>query len=56
MSAIVIGGARSTLGMPAFHDMPPSDLDALRAFVLDAAWKAYHPDSPREPNVSPGTP
>jgi PQQ-dependent dehydrogenase (methanol/ethanol family) len=41
MAGIVIGGVRATSGMPAFHDMPASDLEAIRAFVLAAAWKVY---------------
>jgi quinohemoprotein ethanol dehydrogenase len=42
MAGIVIGGARASAGMPAFHDMPMGDLEAIRAFVLSAAWQAYN--------------
>jgi len=42
MAGIVIGGARASAGMPAFHDMPIADLEAIRAFVLSAAWQAYN--------------
>jgi PQQ-dependent dehydrogenase (methanol/ethanol family) len=41
MAGIVIGGALTSAGMPAFHDMPANDLEAIRAFVLSAAWQAY---------------
>jgi mono/diheme cytochrome c family protein len=42
MAGIVIGGALTSAGMPAFHDMPNQDLEAIRAFVLSAAWQAYN--------------
>jgi PQQ-dependent dehydrogenase (methanol/ethanol family) len=42
MAGIVIGGARASAGMPAFHEMPMEDLEAIRAFVLSAAWQAYN--------------
>lgn len=41
MAAIVVGGARASAGMPAYHDMALRDLEAIRAFVLSAAWRAY---------------
>jgi quinohemoprotein ethanol dehydrogenase len=41
-AGIVIGGARAFMGMPAFHDMPIADVEALRAFVLSQAWAAYN--------------
>jgi len=46
MAGIVIGGARASRGMPAFHDMPIDDLEAIRAFVLSAAWQAYREQPP----------
>ncbi len=40
--AIVLGGSRKHLGMPAFHDsMSAEDSEAIRAFVIDQAWKLY---------------
>jgi PQQ-dependent dehydrogenase (methanol/ethanol family) len=42
MPAIVIGGAMSNLGMPAFADMQMSELDAIRAYVIDRAWSVYN--------------
>ena len=41
MPGIVIGGSLASGGMPAFHDMPNGDLEAIRAFVLSAAWRVY---------------
>jgi PQQ-dependent dehydrogenase (methanol/ethanol family) len=41
MPGIVIGGALASGGMPAFPDMPNGDLEAIRAFVLSAAWHVY---------------
>jgi len=38
---IVIGGARSAKGMPAYSTMSVDDGEAIRAFVLDRAWAAY---------------
>ena len=40
--AIVLGGSRRHLGMPAFHDaMSVEDSEAIHAFVIDQAWKLY---------------
>ena len=40
--AIVLGGSRRNLGMPAFHDaMSAEDSEAIHAFVIDQAWKLY---------------
>ena len=40
--AIVLGGSRKHLGMPAFHDaMSVEDSEAIYAFVVDQAWKLY---------------
>ena len=40
--AIVLGGSRKHLGMPAFHDaMSVEDSEAIHAFVVDQAWKLY---------------
>jgi quinohemoprotein ethanol dehydrogenase len=41
MPAIVIGGALSAGGMPAYPEMPVADLEAIRAFILSAATSAY---------------
>jgi quinohemoprotein ethanol dehydrogenase len=41
MPQIVIRGSLKSAGMPGYHEMPTKDLDAIRAFLLDAAWKAY---------------
>lgn len=38
---IVIGGARSSRGMPQFRDMSAEDGLAIQAFVIDRAWAAY---------------
>jgi len=40
-AGIVIGGVRAFKGMPAFHDMPIGDVEAIRAFTLSEAWAAY---------------
>lgn len=39
---IVIGGARSSRGMPQFRDMSVQDGEAIQAFVIDRAWAAYN--------------
>ena len=40
--AIVLGGSRKHLGMPAFHDtISVEDSEAIHAFVIDQAWKLY---------------
>ena len=40
---IVIEGARKIQGMPSFKKagMTPEDSDAIHAYVIDQAWKAY---------------
>ncbi len=39
---IVIGGAFSAAGMPSFKgDLSPSDAQAIRAYVIEQAWKLY---------------
>lgn len=41
-AAIVLGGARQSLGMPSFADsVTPDDLAAIQAFILSQAWNAY---------------
>jgi len=40
LEQIVIGGALKTRGMPMFKDMPVGDLEAIRAFIVNSAWKA----------------
>ena len=40
--AIVLGGSRAHLGMPAFGDtLSAEDSEALRAYVIERAWKLY---------------
>jgi PQQ-dependent dehydrogenase (methanol/ethanol family) len=41
MADIVIGGLYQPLGMPAFRNLPKSDLEAIRAYVIDEGWAAY---------------
>lgn len=40
---VVLGGTRRLRGMPGFADrgLSPEDSEALHAYVIDAAWKAY---------------
>ena len=41
-AAIVLGGARQSLGMPSFAgSVTPQDLAAIQAFILNQAWDAY---------------
>ena len=45
--AIVIGGSRTHLGMPAFHDaLSVEDSAALQAYVIEQAWKLYEKSQP----------
>jgi PQQ-dependent dehydrogenase (methanol/ethanol family) len=39
---IVIGGGRSSRGMPQFRDMSVQEGEAIQAFVIDRAWAAYN--------------
>jgi quinohemoprotein ethanol dehydrogenase len=39
--SIVIGGGRSSRGMPQFSGMSAADAAAVQAFVIDRAWAAY---------------
>ena len=40
--AIVIGGSRRHLGMPAFNDtMSVEESEAIHAYVIEQAWKLY---------------
>jgi quinohemoprotein ethanol dehydrogenase len=42
LAAIVIGGARADKGMPSFAGTVTADqLPALRAYIVEQAWKAY---------------
>jgi hypothetical protein len=42
--AIVLGGARATLGMPPFKDLlKPEQLKAIQAFVLSRAKEGSNP-------------
>ena len=45
LQAIVIRGALSSRGMPPFPDLKSEDVEALYAFVIDAAWDAYEKSS-----------
>ena len=40
---IVLDGSRRPMGMPGFRDsgLSVEDSEALHAYVVDAAWKAY---------------
>jgi quinohemoprotein ethanol dehydrogenase len=64
-NAIVLGGALKAAGMPSFggHDQPMtgdtrglslSDAQAIRAFVIDRAWKLYD-STQHQNNKSPRT-
>ena len=45
--AIVLGGSRTHLGMPAFHDaLSVEDSAALQAYVIEQAWKLYEKSQP----------
>ena len=40
--AIVLGGSRAPLGMPAFHEtLSVEDSEAIRAYVIERAWTLY---------------
>jgi quinohemoprotein ethanol dehydrogenase len=41
MHGIVVKGQLRPLGMPAFPDLTDADLEALRAFITNAAWEGY---------------
>jgi hypothetical protein len=41
MADIVIGGLYQPLGMPAFRNLPKSDLEAIRTYVINEGWAAY---------------
>ena len=44
---IVLGGSLSLAGMPAFHEeMSAEDSEALRAYVIEQAWKLYESSQP----------
>lgn len=51
---IVRGGLLEETGMPAFPEMPDSDLKALQAFILSRAWAGY--DASRPANDANQTP
>jgi quinohemoprotein ethanol dehydrogenase len=41
-SAIVVGGLYKDMGMPIFKGkITPEELDALEAYILQQAWRAY---------------
>jgi len=54
LDKIVIGGAYEIKGMPRFPDMPPEDLERIRAYILDRAWAAY--DAQQAATAAPGKP
>ena len=54
LDKIVIGGAYEIKGMPRFPDMPPEDLERIRAYILDRAWAAY--DAQQAAKAAPGKP
>jgi PQQ-dependent dehydrogenase (methanol/ethanol family) len=41
MADIVTGGLYQPMGMPAFRNLPKSDLEAIRAYVINEGWAAY---------------
>jgi len=41
MKQIVIGGVLRNAGMPPFPDMPETDLEAIRAYLINQAWARY---------------
>lgn len=40
-AAIVLGGLRRDKGMPAFPQLPLTELKAIQAYILDRAWTSY---------------
>ena len=41
-NAIVLGGSRKRLGMPAYHEsISVEDSDAIHAYVIEQSWKLY---------------
>jgi PQQ-dependent dehydrogenase (methanol/ethanol family) len=51
-AAIVAGGSRFQKGMPPFPQITVEQLNALRAYILDAAWD-YYDAQQAEPKPSP---
>jgi len=41
LAAIVVGGLRRNKGMPNFPHIQLEELEAIRAYILDAAWNGY---------------
>jgi mono/diheme cytochrome c family protein len=41
LSEIVVGGARRAMGMPSFPNLPPDELKAIDAFIINQAWTGY---------------
>jgi PQQ-dependent dehydrogenase (methanol/ethanol family) len=42
LAAIVLGGARTSKGMPSFAGaVTPEQLEAIQAYIIDEAWNAY---------------
>jgi len=49
-TGIVLGGNRRMKGMPSFGDqMSAEDAEALRAYVIEQAWKAYEKQAKASP-------
>ena len=44
---IVLGGSLSLTGMPGFHEeISPEDSEAIRAYLIEQAWKLYESSQP----------
>jgi quinohemoprotein ethanol dehydrogenase len=53
MPDIVIRGAYLPLGMPAFPNLTVSDIEAIQAFLTNAAWAAYDAQQGIQPAHQP---
>ncbi len=40
-AGIVLGGLRKARGMPAFPELPPADVKAIHAYLINQAWDDY---------------
>jgi len=52
-AAIVIGGLRHSMGMPAFPDLTMQDVKAIQAFIVNRAWEDYNAEHGRLPEPKP---
>jgi quinohemoprotein ethanol dehydrogenase len=51
---IVLSGQRLPLGMPRFDDLlTPAQADAIHAYLIDHAWKAYRAEQSRQAPPAP---